>query len=818
MSNAVSVQDRNEHIEPIMGGMPSPITFWSTDDVAPNWDAGDRDTFLRSFWKRFGNDILQAVLAASIAKVQTQNFVIEGPEDIAEFYMNQFLHESDFGRGYSVLVARGVQDYYTQDNGWFMERKRSEPGDYEGPCLGLAHLDSARMKPSGNDEFPYTYQDVFGEYHLMHRSQFIRIVDMPTPVTGYRHHQRGFCALSRAMSTAMILTLLVAMKREKLSDLPPSALAVFNNINKRQFDAALTLHNSEQREKGNAVWKTLLPLFGIDPAHPASVNFISLREVWEGFSDMEAHNVAVYTFAAAWRMDPREVWPVSSGPLGTGKEAEVQHEKAKGKSFGLLFTEMEREFNAPLTLPPDVSFKLKIEDSEEEQLQATVHSTQIGNVKSMQEAGASLTPDEVRRLLSTVYHILPKSMSKLPKEAKDAIAAQQASATDVSIGDTGNPPDTTADTTSVDDTGRLKASGSPNTASVSDVAKQTKEYGMYFGPRVMLNSDGSKEYYEEVEDQYITYALAEEYKEAQANIMDFLQSGIHASFAAAADSLYALGYLTTDERIKLSGMIGSALEQFASNIADTLQGRNIGKGDAIFVMSKEIKSGLLHVGHKSVSMNALKITDDMISLNDMAGRIDAMPKNISRIIKTSASKLEAAMKGKIDAVSDIPESEFDDLRQQVKELLAYARGKDSVQLATMPSISVSPTLSMQLPEGLKELLTKEGLKELFTQEPLPAPIVNVVVEYKPDFTTLPVAAPNVHYHAPRQLAPIVNVEGAQVHVEPTPITFAPQVIAGDVQVNVPVQPVKLTVASKTAVVKRDSEGRAVVIATTHEVS
>lgn len=44
---------------------------------------------------------------------------------------------------------------------------------------------------------------------------------------------------------------------------------------------------------------------------------------------------------------------------------------------------------------------------------------------------------------------------------------------------------------------------------------------------------------------------------------EFLQSRIHKSFTVAGDDLYALGYLSTSERIALSGLIGDSLEAFA---------------------------------------------------------------------------------------------------------------------------------------------------------------------------------------------------------------------------------------------------------------
>lgn len=411
----VSVQTVQDQ-EPLIGGPAFPLfMFRDTQNIAPSWDQMDRDIWLRVFWKDFGNDMLAAVLSTSVAKIQAQNWTISGPKRLAKLYHGYIRDDADFGAGYDSMISRGVQDYYTQDNGWFMERLRSGPKDHEGPCLGLAHLDSARMYPSGNADFPYYFNDIDGEYHLMHRAQLIRIVDLPTPVTALHHHNRGFCALSRALSTAMVLTMLVTMKREKLSDLPPSALAIFNNISRKQFESALSVQGAQEDSKGNAVWRSLMPLFGMDPAHPADLKFLSLREVWEGFDEMTAYNVAAFSFAAAWRMDPREFWPVSSGQLGTGKEVEVQAEKAKAKSTGLLFTQLERAFNHRDTLPEGVTFKFELQDAGDELQEAQIHAIQIQNVKAMQDAGAQLTAAEVRYLFSMEYGILPREMLEVPE-------------------------------------------------------------------------------------------------------------------------------------------------------------------------------------------------------------------------------------------------------------------------------------------------------------------------------------------------------------------------------------------------------------------
>lgn len=453
-NKAITVQKATDTI-PHMGGFTLPISFYTSGNIAPEWEAGDRDYFLRTFWKRFGNDMLQGVIATAVAKVQTQNWQLEGPKRLVQMYHRFLRDEADFHRGYDSLVSRGLQDYYTQDNGWFIERFRSSKRDKAGPALGFAHLDSQRVRATGNVDYPWYYEDVEGAYHLMHRSQVIRIVDLPTPATEMWSDERGFCALSRTLSTAMILTMIVAMKREKLADLPPSALAIFNNISRKQFENSLRLKGMEDDMANNMLYRQLLPLFGIDPAHPASVQFLSLREVWEGFSDEEAMNMAAYSFAAGFRMDPREFWPVSQGTLGTGKEAEVQHQKAKGKSHGLIFTHLERGLNANDSLPKNVKFKFAIQDADEEEQRAKIHSMQIGNIEGMQKAGATLTPGEVRYLLVKKYKVIPQELLVPPVEGEEP---------NLIIAD----------------------------VYMDDVERQAKEYaGWFFGPVVTMDYDGT---------------------------------------------------------------------------------------------------------------------------------------------------------------------------------------------------------------------------------------------------------------------------------------------------------------------------------------
>lgn len=634
-----------QEVEPMEMGFSLPITFFSASEIAPDWDTSDRDAYLRSFWKRFGNDMIQGVLAACVAKIQTQNWEIEGPEGLVEMYHPILRDDANFGKGYGNMVSRGVIDYYTQDNGWFMERQRSGPEDRSGPMLGIAHLDSARMRPTGNMDFPYTYNDVYGAHHLMHRSQFIRIVDMPDPRTELHGWDRGFCALSRALSTSIILMMLVTLKREKLSDLPPSALAIFNNLNRKQFEKAISLYGAQEDMKSNTIWRQLMPLFGIDPAHPATVQFLSLREVWESFDDMMAMNIAAYCFAAAFRVDPREFWPVSQGPLGTGKEAEVQHQKAKAKSTGLLFTEVERAFNARDSLPPGLTWKYVLQDADEEQQRSIIHQTQIANVKLMQEAGAGLVPDEVRWLLATQYKVLPQAMLKAPEEGE------------------------TFDLTHAD-------------VYLDDVERQAKEYnGWWWGPMVRMDQNGCKSIVNQIGYKLPSGVMFLGLKGKVVDVIpqpvemldvgdngnlifgskELLEVGLKEQFPCCEShafqlfpdivhDLFLLNYLTLPQMCKAS----MAPSQWVYSVSQAIPAITSGQ-DVLDVAGEEIARALDAVDFELGDKEGK-------ALQTINQKIASLPAPIARTVRDNAKRLRTALgastKRRLDALKSITDEEW----------------------------------------------------------------------------------------------------------------------------------------------------------------
>lgn len=342
---------------------------------APPWWSIQRDDWLVDFVKREANDLLAGALATVTAKIVANSWYIEGPLMLATLYRRLLLHESDFGRGWDSLLSKWVGGgYLNRDAGGIIEAARASRTDFTGPALGFHHIDESKMVPTGDPILPFEYISDHGPIP-MHRSQICHIIDMPSGKEENRGI--GFCSVSRALTTAHILMDIVRYKRERLSDLMPAGLLLINNIGHQQWTDLNDEYDARQHNQGNRVWRDVMIALGVDPAYPISAEFIEYSQLPEGYDEKIATETAVYTFALAFREDPREFWPVSSGPLGTATEAELQARSARIKGEGIIATAIERQLNRPDMLPEGVKFHFDYQDDEQDKLAA-----EIANLKS----------------------------------------------------------------------------------------------------------------------------------------------------------------------------------------------------------------------------------------------------------------------------------------------------------------------------------------------------------------------------------------------------------------------------------------------------
>jgi hypothetical protein len=358
----------------IMGNMLQAPSYWSRT----------RDNWMVDFVKLLGNDLLAGAMATLVAKVVATSWYIEGPLSLAIFTMRMLRDQMDFGDGWEPGLERWVQGYLGRDAGGYLEHLRTSVSDTEGPALGFAHLDESLCLPTKDPEYPVIYYHPKKGPIKLHRSRVSRLVDMDEGRDRYRGV--GFCSVSRALSTAMILMDIVRYKRERLSDLPPAAILMLNNMTESQWKDILTRYDTRMGNDGNTTWRNILVACGYDPAFPVGAELFELSSLPEHYDEETATSIAIYSFALAFRVDPREYWPVSAGPLGTAHEATLQHIKAKAKGEGIIFSQIERLFAGPYALSPLVKFKFDYREDDDDRAQAEIVGLRISNVRKMWES------------------------------------------------------------------------------------------------------------------------------------------------------------------------------------------------------------------------------------------------------------------------------------------------------------------------------------------------------------------------------------------------------------------------------------------------
>lgn len=387
-------------------GMPG--IWWFTRpsewEIAPWWSQ-QRDLDLRTFVKKEGNDILSGAISSMVKKFKAMNWTVEGPQATVE-WGQELLAEAEFGRGWGSLLSKVIEDYYTCDNGAFIEVIGPGKPDKEldGRPSGIAHLDSLKCTLTGDPTYPVVFRDAKGVgAHKIHASRVIHLVDMESPnqdMCGV-----GFSAVSRVVASSQILLKLAQYKREKLDDLPQAGLLVLNNVVASKWDDTVADYERERRKLGNEIWANVMTLFGVDPSAKAEANFLSFSQMPEHFDEAQTTTTYVNIVALALGIDAREIWPVSSGSLGTASESLVMHQKAKGKGVGELISAIERAINWKV-FPKRVSFQFDFQDDDEDAQAAAIQDQKVTTIVKMFAAadptsGETLVSrDEARQMLA----------------------------------------------------------------------------------------------------------------------------------------------------------------------------------------------------------------------------------------------------------------------------------------------------------------------------------------------------------------------------------------------------------------------------------
>ncbi len=372
-------------------------TLYENEDVIPAWGNQGRGEKLREFARQ--EPILAGAVATMASKATALDWKIEGGRNRVRRY-HDLLGEAEDGQGWSYFLDRLVQDYVTTDLGGVIELGREGKG---GPVSGIYNLDSTACSLTGNAQAPLKYAAKAGSSRTIPLlpGEFARVVDMPA--NDESKFGLGFCAVSRALKAAKVLMALYQYEEEQLNDLPPQGIAAITGMTAPEVQAAFERYRAARESKEQLTFKGVLWLSATANAlQPIDVKLTPFSTLPAHFDKQQAMTLYVYTLALDFGVDVREFWPASQTGA-TKAEAEIQHQKAKGKGFGRLLSDVERAVNWEV-LPEGLSFAFDQQDSEDDLQRQQVHKEAVELVRRLWEPAMGTTDgiistDEARRML-----------------------------------------------------------------------------------------------------------------------------------------------------------------------------------------------------------------------------------------------------------------------------------------------------------------------------------------------------------------------------------------------------------------------------------
>lgn len=367
----------------IIGGGSLGFLWSSRSDLLPRYGTLECDIALRVMHYSQHNTLVSGAVEIFAEKYLSIPYEISGGRNLT-FQWQDLFAQADFGEGYHTLMHSGIVDYCTLNRGMFIELvsygNPDTPIKEGAKILGINHLDALRIQFTGNREWPYLYMSEWsGGLHRMHYTRVIRVVRQPSPDTLL--YGMGKASLYDAISVANAQILLGKHQNEMLSDLPPPGIVIFSNVKPDEVQIAMRQFEYERIRDGQNMYRAPLSLNSLNPEQPATVTFVPLSTVPEGFDYEKFMNMHVNLTALAFGLDPQDLWPLTGRAMGSAEQSRVLQTKTDVKGPAHLADIMTPIWNFRI-LPKQLDWKYKAPNGEADKQTADIAGVWITNLKN----------------------------------------------------------------------------------------------------------------------------------------------------------------------------------------------------------------------------------------------------------------------------------------------------------------------------------------------------------------------------------------------------------------------------------------------------
>lgn len=365
-------------------------------ETIPAWWSSARDMELRRFVKSEDHlagtvYTLRDMLTTIPKKVLPRDTTVKAHWKAAAYFTDLLEYQFESrgntsAGGWDVGFGAGVEDYYTQDNGWFTAIEG--PGRPDGPLTGaptkLIHLDSYRVQRTGNRDYPVIYTDLDGKRYRLHQSRVIAIT-MSSPIAEMLGV--GFCSVSRAIHAAQSLIDNARYKEEKLGSRPRRAMMIGKGFGRKDVEAVSSaMHlSSEGMDNAGLTRYSTIPLIGIGKEN--DISLLDLASLPDGFNNLEDTQLGMAVLALAFGVTSRQL-AFALGVSGETKaDAEVQNINMMGKGPTALLQKVVRSFER-MVLPPYLKLVFDYQDDTQDEMVSRIRKTRAETREKDLSAGA----------------------------------------------------------------------------------------------------------------------------------------------------------------------------------------------------------------------------------------------------------------------------------------------------------------------------------------------------------------------------------------------------------------------------------------------
>lgn len=331
-----------------------------------------RDAFLANFWQK--EPILAGAINTLVKRMKSTGYNIEGGRNNAVRWA-RILQAANDGRGWQDFITRWVLDYITTDLGSIIEIGLDENDRPQR----LYNVDTLKCFPWHEHDFPIVYMQPSGKLVKLARQQVIHLSDMTSPRE--EHRGRGYCAVSRLIRAAEVISAIGEYELQKLGKLPPLAVMSITGVTKQQFHDSWETYKVQREREGLDTFTGIFWIGGDDPNMPVKIELTDLASLPDQFDREKMIETWVKTIALNLGVDVGELWLIQH--VGATKASQsVQHQKALGKGTGEIHAMLEMALNVKI-LPADVTFAFDFQDDEQDRQQAEIMMTKINNLMAL---------------------------------------------------------------------------------------------------------------------------------------------------------------------------------------------------------------------------------------------------------------------------------------------------------------------------------------------------------------------------------------------------------------------------------------------------